>query len=524
MKKLNDKKTLLVVIALISFMNLSSQVFWTENFGTFDSNNYKTILASSYSSSNGPWSLTDLTTSGTIPNQWFISSYESGMGVGNCSNGYNKNHGLLNNTLHISRGSYRNNEISSEKIVEFGAKYSKGINSLSDYRIETPKIDCSNKGNITFNFDYFCGGIAGSDEFSVYYYDGSSWTLLATLGATSVGNCSNNTALWKNSDTYILPASANNNPLVKIGFRWKNSTNSRIDSSNVSSGFLSADPLNPSDTSRNSSSISPSDSINAANLNGSLGTSHTDTLSNSGSHTSVTVGISNPTSLNNESNSTFISVAIDNISVSGSAYVDPNNNASRAVGNNNKIDIKTQTVADKKNNPNIVFTTYSEKFPANDLIVESSTDGTNFNELSKIKSKAIKGSVGKLEYNFTDAQANDGVNYYRVRQVNADKTTVTSKIVSVDHIKAKNITFTVYPNPNSGQFTVDFSGIENNHEVQIVLNDMNDGHEIYSTTFYSNSIDSNKIDVNPPTKIAPGRYVCSLIFEGIRSSVIVMIN
>ena len=158
------------------------------------------------------------------------------------------------------------------------------------------------------------------------------------------------------------------------------------------------------------------------------------------------------------------------------------------------------------------------------MIVESSTDGTDFNELSKIKSKAVKSGVTKLEYNFTDAEANDGVNYYRIKQVNADKTTVISKIVSVDHIKAKNITFTVYPNPNSGQFTVDFSGIENNHEVQIVLNDMNDGHEIYSTTFYSNSIDSNKMDVNPPTKIAPGRYICSLIFEGIRSSVIVMIN
>jgi len=216
----------------------------------------------------------------------------------------------------------------------------------------------------------------------------------------------------------------------------------------------------------------------------------------------------------------FFSVAIDNITVSGT-YVDPNNNLNRT-SNNNKIDIKT--VADKKNNPNIVFTTHSEKFPANDLVVENSTDGTNFNELSKIKSSAVKGSVKTLEYNFTDAKATDGVNYYRIKQVNADKTTVISKIVSVDYIKAKNITFTVYPNPNSGQFTVDFSGIENNHEVQIVLNDMNDGHEIYSTTFSSNSIESNKMDVNPPTKIAPGRYICSLIFEGIRSSVIVMIN
>lgn len=228
--------------------------------------------------------------------------------------------------------------------------------------------------------------------------------------------------------------------------------------------------------------------------------------------------ISNPDGQGTSSN---VSVAIDNIVISGN-YVDPNNSVLKTANNTSVIDIKT--IADKKNNPIFVFTTHSEKFPANDLIIESSTDGTEFNELSKIQSNAVKGSVTKLEYNFTDNKANDGVNYYRITQVNADKTTVVSDIVSVDHIKAKNVTFTVYPNPNSGQFTVDFSGIENNHEVQIVLNDMNDGHEIYSTTFHSNSIEANKMDVNPPTKIAPGRYLCSLIFEGNRSSVIILIH
>lgn len=516
MKNLFKRKKLLTILMLVSFFHLSSQVFWSEDFGSFNQIAYKPILAASYMS-NGPWTVTELATNGSDPNKWFISSVEAGMGAGNCSSSYNSDSTLLNNTLYISRIPIKTLSANSTNFIDFGARYYKGVNSSSDYRIETPKIDCSNKTDITLSFDYFCGGNAISDYFSLYYFNGVTWDSLTTLMPTNSGSCSRNSTLWKKSITYNLPSTANNNPTVKIGFRWKNSVvevnTFPVDTSSNDSGASIA-----------STSINSNVSVNVASSTQTVATNAT--TSNNGSGIPISTGIQGLDA--NEATLSFkaaqISVAIDNITLSGSAYVDPNNNIPRTVDNNNNLDIKTQTIVDKKNNPNIVFTTYNEKYPANDLIIESSTDGNNFNELTQIRSKAVKGVVGKLEYNFTDSQANDGVNYYRIKQVNSDKTTVVSKIVSVDHIKAKNITFTVYPNPNSGQFTVDFSGIENNHEVQIVLNDMNDGHEIYSTTFYSNSIDSNKIDVNPPTKIAPGRYICSLIFEGIRSSVIVMIN
>ena len=580
MKTFTKKQNWIILPVLICSINLYSQVFWTENFGTAVSNGNKGVLANGFNSTNGVYTLAETGTNGSYPNLWYVSSMEAGMGAGNCSSGYTENNSLTNNTLHISHQPLRGNLESSG---DFGAVYSKGQNRATDSRIETAVINCTGKSNIRVNFDYFTiADEEAMDGFSLYYFDGTAWTFINKFGQTQYGNCdAEKQALWKNSDFYTLPSSANNNPNVKIGFRWTNSRDS-IDYSHSQEAAETVDQ-------------------NGATQGGEI-------LQNTSGAKKV------------------FSVAIDNITISGSTYVDPNNNVNRTA-NTNKIDIKTvadastkatiifttysekfpannlviesgmdgvnfteltqikskategkitkieysftdvkatedlkyyrvkqfnadkrvvispvvsfpvnaqrtantnkidiKTVADKKSNPNIVFTTYSEKFPANDLIVESSTDGTDFNELSKIKSKAVKGGVTKLEYNFTDADANDGVNYYRIKQVNADKTTVISKIVSVDHIKAKNITFTVYPNPNSGQFTVDFSGIENNHEVQIVLNDMNDGHEIYSTTFYSNSIDSNKMDVNPPTKIAPGRYICSLIFEGIRSSVIVMIN
>jgi hypothetical protein len=94
----------------------------------------------------------------------------------------------------------------------------------------------------------------------------------------------------------------------------------------------------------------------------------------------------------------------------------------------------------------------------------------------------------------------------------------------VETTPVRNIEFTVYPNPNSGQFTIDFAGIENNHEVQIVLSDLQTGKQLYTTTFFSSTIEHNKIDVNPTEKIKAGRYSCSLICEGIRLTKQVVIN
>jgi hypothetical protein len=459
MKTFKTKQKVLLIVSIVLTLNVTSQTFWTEDFGIANSKGDKGNLASEYNGSNGQWTASNPSVNGKYPNQWYVSSMEAGVAVGSCSKRFSPKSNLTNNTLHIA--SFNDKRVTNNELTtgDIGANYKVSPSTLTDNLIESPYINCKNRNNITLSFDYFCGARPEA-LFSVFYHDGIEWNMLGKLNVTKSDICNQfGKMMWMSSPVYNLPESLINNDSVRIGFRWLNDT--------VVSSDPEGDALNP--------------------------------------------GLINK----------FYSVAIDNIVISGN-YVDPNNSILKTANNTSVIDIKT--ISDKKNNPIIVFTTHSEKFPANDLIIESSTDGTEFNELSKIQSNAVKGSVTKLEYNFTDNKANDGVNYYRITQVNADKTTVVSDIVSVDHIKAKNVTFTVYPNPNSGQFTVDFSGIENNHEVQIVLSDMNDGHEIYSTTFHSNSIESNKMDVNPPTKIAPGRYLCSLIFEGNRSSVIILIH
>lgn len=348
--------------SITNLVTVNQTPFWNEDFGTADpkTGDFAT-LATNYKGTNGIWTITKQDPIGQKSNNWYISAMEGGVGVGNCSMGYDKDHNILNNTLHIGYD-YR----IGDKGKDQGAIYAKNESSFTDLKIESPSIDCSGKSNITLNFNYFTGGIAGVDFTSLYYFDGSAWTLLTTFGpSVSDSSCSSNDqSTWRTSDTYILPSSANGNPEVKIGFRWKNE----------------------------------------ASVAG---------------------------------NSEIHSIAIDDITLS-----------------DNSSSVPT---------------------PTNNVTSSS------------------------------------------LRSVNSTKNVVVSPPI-------RNIEFTVYPNPNSGQFTIDFAGIENNHEVQIVLSELQTGKQLYTTTFFSNTIEHNKIDVNPTEKINPGRYACSLICEGIRITKQVVIN
>ena len=341
----------------------TSTPFWKEDFGLADQ---KTgdhgILAEKAKLNNGPWTQTRLDPAGQKNNNWYVSAMEGGVGVGSCSMGFDKDHNILDNTLHIGYD-YR----IGDKGLDMGAIYAKNESSATDLRVESPLIDCSGKSNITLNFNYFTGGIVGVDGASLYYHDGTNWSLITTFGP-SVNDSSciiNDQSTWRTSDTYVLPSSADNNPEVRIAFRWKNEP-------------------------------------------------------------SVA------------GNSEIYSIAIDDVVLS-----------------DNTSSIPT---------------------PTNDPSSSS------------------------------------------LRTVKSTKNVVVAPPV------VRNVEFTVYPNPNSGQFTIDFAGIENNHEVQIVLSDLQTGKQLYTTTFFSSTIEHNKIDVNPTEKIAPGRYSCSLICEGIRLTKQVVIN
>lgn len=124
-----------------------------------------------------------------------------------------------NNTLHITSTFSPNS----------GARYNAGglcplMCVTTNKRAESPTIDCSGKSSITLSFSYLEFGAGSNDDASLWYYDGTVWALLVNTPKTNCcgGVCNNSRqGMWA-SYSVVLPASANNNPNVKIGFSWKN--------------------------------------------------------------------------------------------------------------------------------------------------------------------------------------------------------------------------------------------------------------------------------------------------------------
>lgn len=211
--------------------------FWTEDFGTGCN---RGNLASSYSGGNGAWSITNTGTNGSHANTFYVSATEAGMGATNCGDGCLADGSLTNRTLHV--GNVANSAISCWFGCtggDCGAAYDggdpaglfaagcgfTGNDPTTDQRAESPTIDCSGRSNISLSFVYMEGGeggIGGPDNAEVWYYNGSSWAILVDLAKTAT--CVGGQGIWTSYST-SLPASADNNSNVKIGFRWTNNTN-----------------------------------------------------------------------------------------------------------------------------------------------------------------------------------------------------------------------------------------------------------------------------------------------------------
>ena len=202
--------TLLSVILFVIPYNSNAQIFWTENF---ESGSTSGELVTAYTGPNGTWTQTITGTEGASPNPWYVSCAENGHTSGVCGTGcvaVSPTATLA--TLHIG----------STILGDMGASYYAGPtpNASTDRRAESPTINCTGKYTITLNFYYIMDGQAGDDYATVWYYDGTTWSLLASPGQTAP-ICPGGQGLWT-AYSIALPVSANNNPSVKLGFRWVN--------------------------------------------------------------------------------------------------------------------------------------------------------------------------------------------------------------------------------------------------------------------------------------------------------------
>jgi gliding motility-associated-like protein len=196
----------------------TTAIFWTENFGVGCNQG---ALASVYTGTNGAWAVTNTGVNNPSASQWFVSATESGMGAGNCGDGC-LGTGTTNKTLHVANVSTSPAAFLFCPTGDCGAAYDTGIganNVAADKRAESPTINCTGQSNITLNFNYIEGGQTTIDDATLWYFDGATWTQIDNMPKTIV--CGSGQGQW-GTRTIVLPASANNNANVKVGYRWVN--------------------------------------------------------------------------------------------------------------------------------------------------------------------------------------------------------------------------------------------------------------------------------------------------------------
>lgn len=85
--------------------------------------------------------------------------------------------------------------------------------------------------------------------------------------------------------------------------------------------------------------------------------------------------------------------------------------------------------------------------------IQASTDGKNFKEMGQVKGAGTTDIV--QEYHFTDNSPVQGLNYYRLLQVDYDGTATYSKVVIVN-FRSNDDEITIFPNPTTDVLTVKF--------------------------------------------------------------------
>ncbi|MGL4596621.1 MAG: PKD domain-containing protein, partial [Bacteroidia bacterium] len=209
------RKRLLLATLFIPFF-ASAQTFWTENFNNGCSAGCD---ASAYVGGNGAWTQTVLGAEGADPNLWYVSCAENGHTNNICGTGCVAASATATlASLHVGAN--------PSFIGDIGAAYDAGglcgilTCPQTNRRIESPTINCTGYSTITLSFNYIEAGTPPNDDASVWYYDGATWSLLVNTPATNNAGCGGQ-GRWT-TYTFVLPASANNNPNVKIGFLWVN--------------------------------------------------------------------------------------------------------------------------------------------------------------------------------------------------------------------------------------------------------------------------------------------------------------
>jgi len=212
MRKLYTKLLAVIAVLLLSTNVQAQTFFWTETFGLSVCNQ---LCQLPYTGINGTWTWVSTGINGSSANTWYLSKQEKGQGRTVCgASGAPV-------SLHIGNVSTSPAAFFFCPTGDCGAAYDAGIGDgevTTNARATSPVINCTGQNTITLSFNYIMNGQAAKDLCTVWYFDGAIWSLLASPARTARCGAQGKWTYF----SVAMPASANNNPNVQIGFNWTN--------------------------------------------------------------------------------------------------------------------------------------------------------------------------------------------------------------------------------------------------------------------------------------------------------------
>lgn len=195
----------------------SGGMFWSEDFDAVP-------CTSGCDPSIVSWNInTTVGANGATANTWYVSCAENGNAAGMCGSGCG-----ADNSLHVGNVAGSTGSLLCPG-GDCGAAYDASSPAeITNKRVESPVIDCSGQAGITLDFNYIEYGEPGVDGCELWYFDGTVWSMLDPLMETPCcgGPC---TGLFTQGQwtafSIPLPASADGNPNVQLGFFWTNDGN-----------------------------------------------------------------------------------------------------------------------------------------------------------------------------------------------------------------------------------------------------------------------------------------------------------
>lgn len=156
--------------------------------------------------------------------------------------------------------------------------------------------------------------------------------------------------------------------------------------------------------------------------------------------------------------------------------------------------------------------------------IERSKDGIDFNKLTVIPSKAINGnSLQKLSYQYTDLKPESGISYYRLKQIDIDGTFKYHKLVSVQSDDRNEPIFSVYPNPNNGNFIFSANEITSSQNLSVSVYSI-DGRMLFDHIINPNLVSNNSFLINAELNLKPGIYFVVYSVNGMNHPIKMVVN